>query len=105
MLFQILCHCENGSNSELVLSSLQMSEAALTMLLWGRLLNLWKWSHGWETEISERQSLFIQQIRGYVARTGLIATATLVKKAFIRVREIFPDLFKKLEGDLGLRRK
>lgn len=40
-----------------------------------------------------------------MARTGLIATAMLVKKAFIRVREVFPDLFKKLEGDLGLRRK
>lgn len=62
------------------------------MLVWGRVLNMWKWSHGWETETSERQSIFIQQIRGYVARTGLIATATLVKKAFIRVREIEGDL-------------
>lgn len=40
MLLQILGHCESGSSSELVLSSLQMSEATLTMLLWGRLLNL-----------------------------------------------------------------
>lgn len=55
-----------------------------------------------ETETRERQS--IQQIRGYVARTGLIATDRLVKKAFSRVREIFPDPFKTLE-DLGLRRK
>lgn len=34
-----------------------------------------------------------------MARTGLIATDRLVKKAFTRVREIFPDPFKKLEDD------
>lgn len=47
---------------------------------------------------------FIHQIRGCVARTEPIATEMLLKKGFIRVREIFPDLFKQ-EGDVGLRRK
>lgn len=55
-----------------------------------------------ETETRERQS--IQQIRGYVARTGLIATDRLVKKAFSRVREIFPDPFKML-GGLGAKKE
>lgn len=39
-----------------------------------------------------------------MARTEPIATEMLLKKGFIRVREIFPDLFKQ-EGDVGLRRK
>lgn len=38
-----------------------------------------------------------------MAITRLIATDMLVKKVFIRVREIAPNLFK-LEGSLGLRK-
>lgn len=53
----------------------------------------------WQGDRNKGKTVHIQQIRGYVARTGLIATDRLVKKVFTRVREIFPDPFKKLEDD------
>lgn len=58
----------------------------------------------WQGDRNKGKTVHIQQIRGYVARTGLIATDRLVKKAFTRVREIFLSLSKSWRMT-GLRRK